>query len=150
MHPTEVLPEHHRTCDDLFADAEKSAIAGRWQECAEAFARFRREIAAHFGTEEQVLFPAFEAAIGSSMGPTQMMRLEHAQMNTLVRALDACIAAHDADGFAGAADTLLILMQQHNMKEENILYPMCDQHLAGQALALDAALAERAAAPCPN
>ena len=22
------------------------------------------------------------------------------------------------------------MMQQHNMKEENILYPMCDQHLA--------------------
>ncbi|TRZ68118.1 MAG: hemerythrin domain-containing protein, partial [Rhodocyclaceae bacterium] len=30
------------------------------------------------------------------------------------------------------AETLLILMQQHNMKEENILYPMCDQALAAQ------------------
>ena len=26
----------------------------------------------------------------------------------------------------------MIMMQQHNMKEENILYPMCDQHLAGE------------------
>jgi iron-sulfur cluster repair protein YtfE (RIC family) len=24
-------------------------------------------------------------------------------------------------------------MQQHNMKEENILYPMCDQALAAEA-----------------
>jgi hypothetical protein len=28
---------------------------------------------------------------------------------------------------------LLIMMQQHNLKEENILYPMCDQALAGDA-----------------
>ena len=26
-----------------------------------------------------------------------------------------------------------MLMQQHNMKEENILYPMCDQALAAEA-----------------
>jgi len=25
------------------------------------------------------------------------------------------------------------MMQQHNLKEENILYPMCDQALAGDA-----------------
>jgi hypothetical protein len=32
----------------------------------------------------------------------------------------------------GNAETLLIMMQQHNVKEENVLYPMCDQHLADQ------------------
>jgi hemerythrin-like domain-containing protein len=31
------------------------------------------------------------------------------------------------------------MMQQHNLKEENVLYPMCDQHLADQ---LDALLPE--------
>jgi iron-sulfur cluster repair protein YtfE (RIC family) len=28
------------------------------------------------------------------------------------------------------------MMQQHNMKEENMLYPMCDQHLMDQIDAL--------------
>ena len=149
MQASEVLPDHHRTCDDIFVDAEKSAMAGRWQECAQTFGHFRREMAAHFSTEEQVLFPAFEAASGSSMGPTQMMRMEHAQMNTLIRMLDATIAARDGDGFAGAAETLLILLQQHNMKEENILYPMCDRALFGQPLSLRDELAKRAEA-CPT
>ena len=149
MQASEVLPDHHRTCDDIFADAEKSAMAGRWPECAQSFGRFRRQMAAHFSTEEQVLFPAFEAASGSSMGPTQMMRMEHAQMNTLMRMLDATVAACDRDGFAGAADTLLIMMQQHNMKEENILYPMCDRALSGQPLPLRDELAKRAEA-CPT
>jgi iron-sulfur cluster repair protein YtfE (RIC family) len=149
MQVTETLPDHHRACDDIFADAEKSALAGRWQECEQAFARFRREMAAHFATEEEVLFPAFERASGSSMGPTQMMRMEHAQMNTLIRMLEATIAACDRDGFAGAAETLLIMMQQHNMKEENILYPMCDRALDGLPLLLGDELAQRAAT-CPT
>ena len=42
------------------------------------------------------------------------------------------LAAQDAEDYAGNAETLLILTQQHNMKEENVLYPMCDQHLAGE------------------
>ena len=29
-------------------------------------------------------------------------------------------------------ETLLILIQKHNMKEESILYPMADQHQAAQ------------------
>ena len=31
-----------------------------------------------------------------------------------------------------------MLMQQHNMKEENILYPMCDQALGPEAERLGA------------
>jgi iron-sulfur cluster repair protein YtfE (RIC family) len=50
--------------------------------------------------------------------------------------MNEALVARDAENFAGAAETLLILMQQHNMKEENILYPMCDQALAGQAESL--------------
>ncbi|MBI4996407.1 MAG: hemerythrin domain-containing protein [Rhodocyclales bacterium] len=150
MSTTQALPEHHKNCDLLFARAEESAMAARWPECEEAFGRFRAEIGAHFETEEQVLFPAFEAATGSRLGPTQMMRLEHAQMNTLLGQIGQAVAARDADGFAGAAETLLILMQQHNMKEENILYPMCDQALAGQTLAIGDEIARRAAAPCPT
>ena len=45
-------------------------------------------------------------------------------------------AAQDADAYSGEAETLLIMMQQHNMKEENMLYPMCDQRLTDQTEAL--------------
>ena len=41
--------------------------------------------------------------------------------------------ASKADAFQSVAETLLIMMEQHNMKEENILYPMCDQHVGGDA-----------------
>jgi iron-sulfur cluster repair protein YtfE (RIC family) len=143
MNPTQVLPVHHKHCDELFAAAELAASKGRWVECREAYSTFRREMSAHFATEEDVLFPALEAASGTSGGPTQMMRMEHGQMNTLMSAGEQAVDAADANGFFGALDTLLIMMQQHNMKEENILYPMCDCALASRELDLGRELAKR-------
>jgi hemerythrin-like domain-containing protein len=131
--PTQILPAHHRHCDDLFVAAEESAQRGDWAAAAPAFARFNDQMRAHFEAEEGLLFPAFEAATGMSEGPTRMMRHEHEQMRSLLSQLaDAC-AAHDGEGYAGVAETLLMLMQQHNMKEENMLYPMCDQALGAEA-----------------
>ncbi len=44
------------------------------------------------------------------------------------------------DDYLGYAETLLIMMQQHNLKEENVLYPMCDQHLSSRSTELLALL----------
>ena len=148
--PTQPLHRHHKHCDELFAAAEDFAHRKDWAACAGAGARFLAELEAHFATEEQVLFPAFEAATGMSGGPTQVMRLEHVQMRELMSQLGAAIAKQDRNAFAGVADTLLILMQQHNMKEENILYPMCDSSLAAAPdLDVAGALRERVEGACP-
>lgn len=138
--PSQILPAHHRHCDDLFVAAEESADRGDWAVAAPAFEHFREQMKAHFDAEESVLFPAFEAATGTSAGPTEMMRYEHEQMRDLLAQLAAACDAHDGEAYAGVAETLLMLMQQHNMKEENILYPMCDQALGAEAERLGAKL----------
>ena len=61
------------------------------------------------------------------------MRTEHQQMRGLFEELRAGMANQDADGVLGAAETLNVLMQQHNLKEEEILYPMTDQALGADA-----------------
>ena len=38
----------------------------------------------------------------------------------------------DMEQFLGDTETLMVLMQQHNAKEEQILYPLSDQVLMGQ------------------
>lgn len=136
--PTQVLPDHHRHCDDLFVAAEEAAQRADWAAAGPAFERFHGQMKAHFEAEEKLLFPAFEAATGMSAGPTQMMRHEHEQMRGLLAQLAAACEARDGEAYAGAAETLLMLMQQHNMKEENILYPMCDQALGAEAERLGA------------
>ena len=140
---TEPLHDHHKFCDDLFADAEDSAQRNDWNKCSDAFERFRNELEAHFATEENDLFPAFERTTGMTGGPTHVMRIEHAQMRDLMAQMSGALEARDTDTFLGAAETLLVLMQQHNMKEENILYPMCDRTLGAVTLDLAGRLRER-------
>ncbi len=127
-----LMTDDHRHCDDLFAEAEQAAGKGNLDAATAAFAHFRSAVLAHFDSEEKTLFPTFEAKTGMSMGPTQVMRLEHAQMRSLLDELGTSLAAGQTEDYLGQAETLLIMMQQHNMKEENILYPMCDQHLSAE------------------
>ena len=126
------MTDDHRRCDDFLAEAEQAVAKGQTEAARAAFGHFRTAVLAHFDCEEKTLFPAFEAKTGMSMGPTQVMRMEHVQMRSLLDDAQAALAAGDTDEYVGAAETLLIMMQQHNMKEENILYPMCDQHLAAE------------------
>jgi len=91
-----------------------------------------------------MLFPAFEAVTGMTAGPTQMMRYEHAQMRELIEQMQSTQQRREKNAFAGVAETLLVMMQQHNMKEENILYPMCDRSL-GNDVDIGGGLRERVA-----
>ena len=135
----ELMQDHHRHCDAGFVEAEAALRRGRWDAGRALLADFGRDLDIHFATEEEILFPAFEAATGMREGPTQVMRYEHDQVRNLLAQMIAAAAAEDGDEFAGAAETLLVLMQQHNAKEEHILYPMCDSALSADAhtLALD-------------
>jgi hemerythrin-like domain-containing protein len=94
----------------------------------------------HFAVEEETLFPAFETHTGMSAGPTEVMRMEHAEMRELFERLAAAATARDADEFLGLAETLNLMMQQHNMKEEQVLYALMDESLGGEAESLLAAL----------
>ena len=126
------MTEDHRHCDDLFADAEQAIGQNNFEAALAAFEHFHTAILAHFNTEEKTLFPTFEAKTGMTMGPTQVMRMEHAQMRSLMDDAVDALKAGNTDDYLGQAETLLIMMQQHNMKEENMLYPMCDQHLSAE------------------
>jgi DUF438 domain-containing protein len=133
----------HRRCDDIFVQVEQAIEAAQWERARAAFGDFQRAILQHFEAEETLLFPAFEERTGMTQGPTAVMRSEHEQMRELLDAARDALAAQDADAYSGEAETLLIMMQQHNMKEENMLYPMCDQRLADQAVALLAGLLDK-------
>lgn len=142
---SDLLQEHHKRCDAEFAESEEALRHARWADGRARLEAFAQDMASHFAAEEEILFPAFEAATGMREGPTRMMRYEHEQMRDLLNQMTAAAAAGDADEFAGAAETLLVLMQQHNAKEENILYPMCDAALADSVAALAPQLRTRLA-----
>ncbi|HEB83279.1 MAG TPA: hemerythrin domain-containing protein [Gammaproteobacteria bacterium] len=123
------MAQDHRDCDRLFSEAENAASTQDWEKARQAFQQFVQAMDRHLGIEEQVLFPAFEQETGIVTGPTEMMRMEHEQMRALFDEMAAALEREEADDYLGEAETLLILMQQHNMKEEQILYSIMDQRL---------------------
>ncbi|MCY1544979.1 hypothetical protein D9M68_808940 [compost metagenome] len=47
------------------------------------------------------------------------------------------LSLRDANALAAETDTLVVLLQQHNIKEENVLFPMCRAHVPGLDAVLD-------------
>ncbi len=133
--------QDHRDCDALWAELEAAIQDRDAAKAGPAWKAFDHAMRRHFSMEEEVLFPAFEQVTGMTQGPTQVMRIEHRQMRGLLDQMATAAAAGDLDGVAEHGDTLLMVEQQHNVKEENVLYPMAEDHLTGDWPRLAAQLA---------
>ena len=131
--PLPFFTTDHRACDALWAELESAASAGDRKRTDELFAEFDKAMRRHFEMEEQVLFPALEEAMNMpNMGPVQVMRGEHEQMRAVLDQMREELAGGDPEAMLDHGDTLLMLIQQHNVKEENILYPMAEQSLSAR------------------
>ena len=133
----EYMTSKHRECDEFFTEAEAAVAKKNWPLALTKWQSFASELTEHLAQEEEVLFPQFEQATGMTAGPTQVMRMEHQQMRALVQSLDNALAAHEKDEYLGLSETLMVMMQQHNMKEEMMLYPMMAQHLSDSEKLID-------------
>ncbi len=121
----------HRACDELWVAVETAANAGDAPAARAAFVTFDNAMRRHLTMEEEVLFPAFEEATGMTAGPTQVMRMEHEQMRGLLSQM-AAAAESDLGKLVDLGDTLMMVIQQHNAKEEGMLYPMAAESLRSQ------------------
>ena len=129
---SQFMTQEHRNCDTEFAQAEQLAAEGKWEEAEQAFLKFADDTIRHFKREEDELFPAFEAQTGSAEGPTQVMRYEHEQVRGLIGKMAQALESQDRDAYLSLCESMMILLQQHNMKEEQMLYAMCDRVMPPQ------------------
>jgi len=123
------LTADHRACDEEFANLENAVASEKWEESQEKLNKFIADLLHHFDMEEKVMFPVFEEVTGMKQGPTMIMRMEHDQMRQLLSALQEDLVKKDKNHFFGVSESIMMLMQQHNMKEEQMLYAMADAHL---------------------
>jgi iron-sulfur cluster repair protein YtfE (RIC family) len=127
------MTEDHRRCEVLFTEAEQAVTGKDWRLALDRYHLFRQALEGHLQGEEGVLFPALTARHLPSHGPVHVMESEHLELRDLLTALGDAIRDHDAAGCTGISETLLLMMSQHDLKEEEILYPMADQVLAKEA-----------------
>ena len=126
----EFFTHDHRTCDESWLAVENAADRADSAATDTAFTQFKTEMLHHFTMEESVLFPAFEEATGMTQGPTTMMRMEHEQMRRLLSQMSGAVTAGDYGNLTDLGDTLLMVIGQHNAKEEGMLYPMAQEHIS--------------------
>jgi iron-sulfur cluster repair protein YtfE (RIC family) len=112
----------------------------------------------HARKEDEALFPAIEAALGTAEGPTAVMREEHRAIHERARLFrdtlrelnevehPAIVAGGerlrtlarsggDAKALADAGEAILSLLDLHFSKEEQVLFPMARELLSGAAMA---------------
>lgn len=126
----------HRHCDHLLATFEERVAAKDWRQAMGDGQGLAAALLDHFAREEQRLFSELLAVDPRAGGPVQLMTLEHHQMRALLADLEGAIGKRDADECLGLVETLHFLIQQHNAKEEGILYPLADQGLGSRAAGL--------------
>lgn len=125
----EFMRDDHRACDHFYTDAENALATKKPEEAKRLFEIFYQATNHHFDMEERELFITFEKRTGMMGGPTQMMRYEHQQLRSLLESMRIALNENRYDDFFGIGESMMIMLQQHNMKEEQMLYPMIDRAL---------------------
>jgi DUF438 domain-containing protein len=126
------MQQSHSHGDRLFLHAEELVENNNWDAAQEALMNFKRELLHHFNMEELVLFPELEEKTGHIFMPAQMMQSEHVHMRALLSDMVKTVEEQNREDYLGLSETMLIMMQQHNIKEESIIYPISDRLLAQQ------------------
>jgi len=140
---TEFFEQDHRDCDARWVDVEELLDTADIEAARSAWQKYNKAMHRHLAMEEEVLFPAFDAKSGmAGSGPVAVMKMEHQQMRGLLKQIGEAIEAGNAEEAMDTGDTLLMLIQQHNIKEESTLYPMAESLLSGDWDDLAVILAE--------
>lgn len=132
----------HQHCDDLFNNAATFIAQRNWEEAARHFNLFHDALKQHIRMEEKVLFPAFSQAMPGGGGPIAMLHVEHQQIRGIADRMSDALTRFDAMGFVLHAETYSLLMQQHILKEEDMLYPLLDKILASKRNKIISAMSE--------
>ncbi|MEW8423583.1 MAG: hemerythrin domain-containing protein [Candidatus Thiodiazotropha sp.] len=117
----------HRRCDEIFVAMEQAIMQHSWPEAEQLCRDFTLAMEHHFKIEEELLFPLLLKATAAAREPVNAMLMEHAHMRHLILQLTDLLYNMSTTLSAGYVETLFVTMQQHNMKEESILYPMADK-----------------------
>lgn len=128
----EALSWDHDRLDELESAAFERRAGGDLAAARELFCDFAAGLRRHIGFEEELLFPAFEEKAGMppTEGPTAVMRAEHREIETLLGRIEAAIGEPGSPAEALRGDLKMVL-DEHNFKEEQVLYPATDDLLGG-------------------
>lgn len=131
---TQLLIADHERLDALLAETKRHLQGDDRARARGSFATFREGLEHHIVVEEEVLFPAFERHVGGGGGgPTAVMRAEHGDIRRLLEEVALALEGAATPPPTAPLGELTAILEAHNGKEEQILYPMTERALADDA-----------------
>jgi uncharacterized protein (DUF2249 family) len=126
---SEALAWDHDRLEALDQQAFERLAAGDGAGALAAWGEFNVGLRRHIRFEEELLFPTFEERLGipPAAGPTAVMRAEHREIEALLEKIGQALAGSGAPLPLRAE--LHRVLGEHNVKEEQVLYPATDEAL---------------------
>lgn len=122
----EVLTHEHHDIDEYFARFAASLAEGKPD--TDALAEGTRLLKRHIWVEEEIHFPSLRD--GELMFQMVLLLREHGEIWLLLDTLAAEVAA--GDDSSHTMQTLLAMLECHNPKEEQLIYPAGDDLLPAE------------------
>jgi iron-sulfur cluster repair protein YtfE (RIC family) len=144
----ELLTRDHQRMSDL---AQQLEATEEPTEVRRLYLRLVEEISAHEAAEQQVVFPAFRAAVTAGQEETRHRLGEHEEVNGLLAEMRSL--SPTSYGFSKRASALYLELQAHFSAEEEELFPALRAALSRDRLvelAYKVRIAKETAPPFPE
>ena len=136
------LVHEHSLYENLLSRCQDAVEMEDWGAADLVFRKLVEHLKQHMTVEEEVLYPAYEAAAHAPQGPTQALREEHGQIVRHVRDMAMVIKTRDSEHVLDGLSRLEYQMIKHHEKEEDIFLPMASQILDGKREEISRKLAD--------
>ena len=123
------LIHEHSLYENLLSQCTEAVEIEDWKTVDSLFKRLVTHLKRHMGLEEEVLYPAYEAATHAPQGPTGALREEHDRIVRLVTDMARVIKTRDSDYVLECLAHLEGQMIKHHEKEEDLFLPMASHIL---------------------
>jgi iron-sulfur cluster repair protein YtfE (RIC family) len=134
------MMEVHADLHESFAVHRDYVVGLEFGRALEALERFEADLRSHMAIEEQHILPLYERRVGHVLGgDPQFFYLEHKNIlrnletakDDLRRlSTDPKAGRRQAHEFLDREGMLLHLLQHHDLREKNVLYPKLDEALS--------------------
>jgi iron-sulfur cluster repair protein YtfE (RIC family) len=126
---TRYLSWDHDRLDGLLGEVTQRVERGDLGPARSVFSAFDQGLRRHIRMEEELLFPLFESRTGMKRGPTVALRAEHRAIEVELAQMRDALEVGDASAYASGLSNIHSLLGPHNVKEEQVLYPITDDLL---------------------
>lgn len=122
---SEFMEQDHDRLDDIYIQFKELRDSDQ-NKAMDIFSEFKTDLQKHILWEEEILFPLFESKTGmADTGPTAVMKMEHKEIKNYLNEIFTYLKNGNTQTDE-LEEGLLEVLSEHNLKEENILYPMID------------------------